>query len=177
VNEFLVEFFGKHPKGSIEQDSISFPDSLMEQLVRWAKFLVKARSEVKYDKTYSEWEPVAALQSEGPWKVINYFKELAMGHALINERTEVKEVDLELVMHVALSSVPGHLRNVIKQLRVINSLTSTLGEKLCGVSRTTIRKYFRELEILGIVELTEGDEIDLSPHEVKLTSEYRWLRE
>jgi hypothetical protein len=177
VNKFLLDFFKKHPIGSIDPDSISFPDDLLRRLIKWAMFLTKARSEVKYDKTFNEWEPVAALRSEGPWKVIGYFKELAMGRALIQGRREVNEPDLELVMHVAVSSVPGHLRNVIKQLRLNDSLTSTLGEKLCAVSRPTIRKYFRELEILGIVELKEGDDFADTPHTVTLTSEYQWLRE
>lgn len=80
VNEFLVEFFSKHPKGSIDQDSIIFTDDLLKRLLKWAKFLTKARSQVKYDKAENEWEPIAALPAEGAWKVINYFKELAMGH-------------------------------------------------------------------------------------------------
>lgn len=176
VEKFLREFFNKHPIGSIDQESIVFPEDLLRQLIKWAKFLVKARSEVKYDKTDSEWEPIAALPPEGSWKVINYFKELAIGHALIHGRMEVDASDLELVAHVAISSVPGHLRKVIKQLRVKDSLTSTLGEKLCAVSRPTIRKYFRELEVLGIVELTTGDDIASTPHVVTLTSEYEWLR-
>jgi hypothetical protein len=176
VNNFLMEFFERHPKSSIDPDSILFPDDLMEQLVRWARFLVKARSEVKYDREVKEWEPIAALQSEGPWKVINYFKELAMGHALIHGRRKINESDLELVAHVALSSVPGHLRNVVKQLRIHNKLESPLGEKLCAVSRPTIRKYFRELEILGIVTLTDGDDYAGTPHVVTLTTEYQWLK-
>jgi hypothetical protein len=176
VNTFLMEFFDKHPKGSINQDSFSFPDDLLRRLVKWAMFLVKARSEVKYDKSDDEWEPIATLPPEGAWKVINYFKEIAMGHALINGRRVINELDLELVTHVAISSVPGHLRNVIKQLRINDSLTSTLGEQLCAVSRPTIRKYFRELEILGIVGLTHGDDFANEPHVVKLTSKYQWLR-
>jgi hypothetical protein len=176
VNNFLMEFFGRHPKDSIDQDSILFPEDLLEQLVGWARFLVKARSEVKYDKEYKEWEPIAALPSEGPWKVINYFKELAMGHALIHGRRKIEESDLEFVAHVALSSVPGHLRNVIKQLRIHDKLESPLGEKLCAVSRPTIRKYFKELDILGIVKLKVGDDFADEPHTVTLTSEYRWLK-
>lgn len=176
VNKFLVEFFYKHPKGSIDQDSVTFSDALLRQLIKWAKFLTKARSQVKYDKTINEWEPIAALPAEGAWKVINYFKELAMGNALIHERRKIDESDLELVAHVALSSVPGHLRNVVKQLRIHDKVESPLGEKLCAVSRPTIRKYFRELEILGIVTLTEGDEIANTPHVVTLTTEYQWLK-
>lgn len=95
---------------------------------------------------------------------------------MIHGRREIEDSDLELVAHVALSSVPGHLRNVVKQLRVQDKLTSTLGEKLCAVSRPTIRKYFRELEILGIVILKEGDDHANTPHEVTLTAEYEWLR-
>lgn len=34
VNNFLMEFFERHPKGSIDADSILFPDDLMEQLVK-----------------------------------------------------------------------------------------------------------------------------------------------
>ena len=65
---------------------------------------------------------MSAGTPEGPWKVIKYFKELARGHALLEERTEVNSSDLALVAHTALSSLPGHLRPMVAELRRAGTL-------------------------------------------------------
>ena len=44
------------------------------------------------------------------------------------------------------------------------------------ITLTLIRKYFRELEILGIVDLTEGDDNLGTPPVMTLTTEYKWLK-
>lgn len=175
VTKFIVELFKKYPVGSVEADSISFSDELLNQIVKWARFLVKARSVIKYEDYY-EGKPIAASPPEGAWKVINYFKELAMGHALIHERKKTTQDDLDLVAQVAISSVPGHLRPIIKELRNVDSLDSNKGERICGVSRPTIRSYFRELELLEIVELKEGSQKTNESTTVKFAEEYHWLR-
>ena len=176
VNKFILDYFKRNPVGTIEPESIVFPRGLIEQVVRWASFLVKARSEIKYDKEFGEWEPIAAARPEGAYKVINYFKELAIGHALIHGRKEVTSSDLELVANVAISSVPGHLRPIIKELRKCDSVNSKEGERVCAKSRPTIRKYFRELELLGIVELKKGSVQTNDPDVVKLVEDYTWLK-
>ena len=176
VNKFLLDYFTHNPVGGIEQGAILFPRELIEQIVRWALFLVKARSEIKYEKENGEWEPIAAMRPEGAHKVINYFKELATGQALIHDRKEINSKDMEIVSHIAISSTPGHLRPIVKGLRKHDSVTSKEGEKLCAKSRPTVRNYFRELEILGLVKLTKGSASTNNPDVVRLAEDYTWLK-
>jgi hypothetical protein len=176
VNNFLIEFFKRNPVGSIDSNSIIISSDLSQQIVKWAKFLVKGRAEVKYDKDYAEWEPIAALPSEGPYKVIDYFKELARGHTLIHDRKEVNSSDIEFVSHIAISSIPIQLRPIIRELRISEYVDSGRCEKICLVSRPTARKYLKELNVLGIVNLTEGSKETNEGVKVTLADEFLWLR-
>jgi hypothetical protein len=176
VNAFLCEFFELHPVGTIHPDSMVFPSLLTANLTRCAKLLVKGRAEVIYEKDRSEWEPVSVAQSEGIWRVIDYFKELALGHALIDGRAEVNESDIGLITHVAISSIPGHLRPVINHLREHDELTSADCEGVCRVSRPTARKRLREVELLGIATRTTGQARTNEPDTVRLADEFLWLK-
>ena len=176
VNQFLMDFFAAHPVGSIEPDSIEIPKPLLNELVQWAKFLTIGRREVKYENDGLGWDAIVAATPEGPWKVINYFKELARGHALIHGRTAVTEADLELVGHVAISSIPAYLRPIIHRLRDADSVSSAECTKLCRVSRPTARKHLRELELLEIVEVAKGSPETNEPDTAALSEKFRWIR-
>jgi hypothetical protein len=176
VNTFMLKFFTNNPVGSIETKDIHIPNEHIRHIVRWSQFLVKARSEIKYEAEYGYDEPIAAEEPEGVWKVINYLKELAIGHALIHGRREVNESDINLIAHVAISSVPIQLRSIIKLLRTTDLLTSSEGAKLCKCSPPTIRKRFKELEVLGIVDLTNGVSKTSTPDTIKLLDVYSWLK-
>ena len=93
---------------------------------------------------------------EGPFKVILYFKDLARGHSLIHGRSEISEADTEFIGQVALSSLPGHLRPIVRELAKTGAADSPTCAKRCQVSRTTIRKYFRELVLLEIATIAKG---------------------
>jgi hypothetical protein len=176
VNKFLLHFFRKRPIGSIDAESILIPSELSKQIVRWAEFLVKGRAEIKYEKDYPEWKPIAANKAEGAWKVIDYFKELAIGHALINERLEVNDSDLEFVSEVAISSIPIHFRPIVRELRIAEYVDSSRCKKICAVSSPTARKYLLELSILGIANLTKGAEEKNEADKITLSEEFLWLR-
>lgn len=140
VNLFLEAFFKQHPVGSVKALPISKERLL--SLVRWAQLLVHGRAEVKFEKDgSSEWKPVAVGTPEGPFKVILYFKDLAMGHALIQGRMEVTDADIAFVGEVALSSLPGHLRPIVRELHTSGIADSPTCARLCQVSRPTARKY------------------------------------
>ena len=73
VNEFLVEFFKSHPISSVPPDTIFIPDHINERLVRWAMLLARGRAEIKFEKSLGEWEPVAALPGEAPYRCHRVF--------------------------------------------------------------------------------------------------------
>lgn len=176
VNAFLIEFFKQHPVGSVNPADLQIPTPLLRLITRWALLLSKVRAGLHYEKEGNQWKAVAANQPEGPFKLINYFKELARGHALIHGRTHVTVADVEPVVHVALSSIPGHLRPIFHALRKSNAVTSTECETLCGVSRPTARRYLEELNVAGIMRLTRGNEAKNSPHCATLISKFQWLK-
>jgi hypothetical protein len=176
VNDFLIGFFAKHPIGSVALDSIVIPQGLVLELIRWARFLVQGRAEIRYEKEFGVWQPVAVMTPEGPWKVINYFKELSRGHALIHERCEVNDADLKLIANVAISSIPGHLRPIIRELRTKASVDTAVVEKLCRVTAPTARRYLKELGLLGIGSLAKGSPENNQPDAIALAEQFRWIR-
>jgi hypothetical protein len=169
VNQFLALFFVRNPIASIDPDSIEFPEQLQEELVRWVSFLVTARAEIRFEDD----KPIAASPTEGPWKVVNYFKQLAFGHALIHGRRIIDASDIGFVGDVAISSTPGHLRKIIRALRTVESVDTAMATRLCEVTAPTARNYLTELQLVGIAELTKGA-ADI--YIASLRDEYRWLR-
>lgn len=175
INNFLINFFKRHPVRSIESESIIISSELSKQIVKWAIFLTRGRAEIKYEKDYPEWKPIAANKPEGAWKVIDYFKELVRGHALIHGRMEVNESDLDFVAHVAISSIPIHFRPIVRELRISETVSSTRCEKICAVSRPTARKYLEELSILGIGDLTKGKDEKNEADKISFSKEFLWM--
>ena len=177
VNRFLGDFFKQHPIGSMEPKELPIPQDRLRTLVRWAKFVTRGRAEVKFEKdgNWDSAKPVAVAKPEGPWKVITYFQDLARGHALIHGRTEVSDADIEFIAEVALSSLPGHLRPIVRELHHSGTANSTTCAKLCEVSQPTARKYFQEIAILGIAELSKGSPESNEPDQLRLATEYSWL--
>jgi len=178
VNRFLCDFFSLHPVRSVDPETIIFPETLLEELIRWARLLVKGRAVIHRDyDLINESVPVSAAQSEGPWRVVDYFKNLVCGHALISGRTEVTDEDVALIAHIAVSSLPMHFRPVIRQLsQGTDFVTSTECEELCRVSRPTARKILQELELLGIVDRVKGYPETNQPDSVRLANLFSWLR-
>jgi len=176
VTEFLEDFFRRHPVGSEPADSIKISEELTRDLVRWATFITGGRAEVKFERQGSNWEPVAAMPPEGPWKIINYLKDIARGHALIHTRTAVNACDLELVAHVAISSIPGHLRPIVRALMGSAKVNTPTAASLCRVTDPTARSYMKQMSLLGIADLVKGSARSNQPDSLGLSTAYRWLK-
>ncbi|HVB32775.1 MAG TPA: helix-turn-helix domain-containing protein [Patescibacteria group bacterium] len=175
VNEFLIAFFDEHPVGTVAPRSIELPDLLLRELNRWARLVAEVRSGVKYEKHGSKWAAVAANHPEGPWKLITYFKELMRGHALIHGRDRANEEDLTVVAHTALSSLPGQLRPILRELRVRDYITTTDVRRLCEVSHPTARDHLEELALGGVILVEKGK--PPKPDTGKLAPAYQWLQQ
>jgi hypothetical protein len=176
MNEFLLDFFATHPIQSVPAESIVFPGDRMRELVQWAQFTAAGRAEVTFERDGSNWAPVGAMPPEGPWKLVNYLKDLARGRALIHGRSEIDACDLGLIGHVAISSIPGYLRPIVRKLRDAASVDTATAESLCRVSAPTARNYLKQLELLGIVKVAKGSPEDNQPDAAELAPPYRWLR-
>lgn len=175
VEDFLIDFFAGFPVGSVPPSDFAFPEKLLRELVCWARFLVHGRAEVKWEKRGTNYEPISAMEPEGPHKIINYFKELAYGHALIHGRSRIDESDLSLVAHVAISSIPGHLRPVVRRLMERENIQTQEVTARCKVSVPTARHYMEELSLLGIARLRKGDPKRNAPDSLSLGAGFKWL--
>jgi hypothetical protein len=178
VNAFLIEFFNHCPVSSVAPEAVSISRERLLQIVRWSRLLAICRAGVKYEKDESTkvWVPIAASSPEGPHKIVNSFKLLARGHALIHGRTEVDDSDLALIEHVAQSSMPEHLRCVVYELRAKGRVDAAECEYLSQVSRPTARKYLRELTLMGVTFTSDGGAESNEPEAITLRPEFEWLR-
>jgi hypothetical protein len=176
VNKFIIEFFREHPIGSVNPNSIVISLAQSRELVRLAFLVAHGRREIRYERRDKEgWTPVSAAQAEGPHKIVNYFKELTRAHALIHGRTEVTSEDIELAANVAISSIPFHLRRIVRALQRKDSVTSAECQKLCDVSRPTARQYLRELALTGIGMLPDEEEEAITL-KLTLSPTFAWLK-
>jgi hypothetical protein len=174
VNSFVVQFFKAYPCASVSFNSIAISDPQYEHIVKLAQFLVETRAEVVYERLDGSWQPVGVNPSEGPHKVINYFKEIACALALIHERSVVNDDDIAQIRHIAISSTPNHLRPLIWELAAKGQVSTKRGIELCQVSDTTISdRYSRELELLGVIEPLNGQTGVLKVY--KLDKSLAWL--
>ncbi len=174
VNRFVIEFYRRYPHGSVSFNSIAITDQRIEKLVKLARFLVEARAEVVYERDNGTYKPVGVKPSEGPHKVINYFKEIACALALIHERRAVNDDDMAQIRHIAISSTPDNLRPLIWELAAKGEFTTKRGAELCQMSDTTIsERYSKELELLGIIEPPNSRSGALTAY--KLAQSLAWL--
>jgi hypothetical protein len=185
IERLLVEFFDRYPVSSVQADSIEIDDKLLLEIARWADLLALGRAELKTERSQdgfagSSSKAIAANPPEAGYKIGNYFKQLARGSALIHGRNRVDSSDLEIVAHVAISSIPGYFRPIIRQLRKQRVITSTDAAALCKISPPTARKYLYELSLLGFGTLEKGSKAtDKTPERADTltrASKFDWMR-
>lgn len=175
VNDFLAGHFHRHPVDSVEPNTISIPEDLARHLVRLVQLLAHARVEItRPENAQDEEAGFIAGSPEGPHRIVRLFKILALGLSLIEGRASVNRVDLEIVQHVAFSSIPSHRRLVLRAvIEKQGHLDSAQAEKLLSISRPTARVWMRELSATGIVRWVKSD--GNSPEKVVLSHRWSWL--
>ncbi len=94
---------------------------------------------------------------------------------MVHGRGSVNEADLTLVSEVALSSIPGHLRPIVRELRRNDEVDSSRCEMLCRVSRPTARQYLAALDLLGIGTRAKGRAERNEPDRLRLAQPFRQL--
>ncbi len=69
---------------------------------------------------------------------MNYFKQLAFGHALIHGRRTIEPPDIAFIGDVAISSTPGHLRKIMG-VTTVPSVDTAMATRLCEVTSPTAK--------------------------------------
>jgi hypothetical protein len=94
----------------------------------------------------------------------------------IHGRNEVNDSDIKLIANVAISSIPGHLRPIIRELRLTDKIDTATAATLCRVTAPTARRYLKEIELLGIGLLAKGSPETNHADAIALADQCRWLK-
>jgi hypothetical protein len=175
ANSFVEEHFKRFPVNGVQPTEIRFSKPQLQQLVRCAKLMSVGRVEVIGTKPNwaSEIEYVAGIP-EGEHRVIIGLKLLAQALALISGRSEVSDEDLEIIRHIAFSSIPQNRRLMLRALLIKDGmLTSKDAEKELRISRPTARNWMKELGATGLADYQTGDENQ--PDRLTLPKPFSWL--
>lgn len=141
----------KHPVESVEPDSITVPEGLLLELVRYAKLVAHGRVEVTADAISN----LEAGPREDPRRVTLLLQTLARGLALAEGRHCVMSSDLALLRHIALSSIPTKRRDLLRAaLACGGTLDAGQVEKALPVSRPTALDRMKELGATGLCIFT-----------------------
>ncbi len=148
VNDFIEAHFQKHPVESVNPASIQIHDHLLKELVHYANLIAHGRVEVERNESGD----VEAETREAPQRIILLLQTLVRGLALANGRSSVTAEDLDVIRHIAFSSIPCKRRQLLRALLVAGgTLNAAAVEKILGVSRPTALSRMRELAATGIV--------------------------
>ena len=173
-NEFLEEFFKSHTVRSIPEGDLTFPEHLLESLVRYVKLMCYLRAGFSMKETKEGKKIFSKPDMEIPYRAIRIFKNIAYGSALIHGRKEVNEDDLSQLEHIAYSSMPEQRRLVFQALvESGGEMTTDEVIKNTKMSRPTALYYMEELGHLGVVSFQRGD--TSTPSVISLKSDFSWL--
>ena len=170
-NDFLEEFFKSHPVRSIHEDDLTFPECLLEKLVRYVDLMCHLRAGFSMKETRDGEKIFSKPELETPYRAITIFKNIAYGSALIHGRVEVNEDDLSQIEHIAYSSMPEQRRLVFQAL--VESGGEMTSSEVCSqtkMSKPTALHYMEELGHLGVVSFKPR-----SPSSITLNPQFNWL--
>jgi hypothetical protein len=179
VNDFLVEHFARVPLRTVDPEEIEMFREVSLELVRLAMFIAQGRVEVTRVQVRNgsdiedEFSPGLP---EGPRRIIVYLRTILQALALVRGRQEVNQEDMEVIRHIAFSTITHTRREVLRAVLVAGgTLNSTRAQNLLGVSRPTTRSRMKELAATGIVSW-RGGEGNLG-ESITVAGKWRWLLE
>ena len=162
ASSFLYQLFKKAESIKLKTES----DEVKRKINNLARFVARARGTVitkpaqftnKVGKVVNYYE-VMDIQVEQPWRAFQQLRELARCLAIVREKDEVGEEELETIRKVAISSMPTDRAKVLAifaRKREIDSMT--LSEE-SGMSYRTAQRMLKELVALKILNKIREDQ-------------------
>jgi hypothetical protein len=174
VNEFIQGHFQRHPLESVDANSITIPSDLLRELVHYVKLISHGRVEIyRNESGYFE-----SASPEGPHRVLLLLQTVVRGLALLEGRSTATSDDLEVVRHIAFSSLPRFRRELLRVVIAAGGhLHSTCVANTLDVSKPTALDRMRELAATGVCKFVDGNSSTSNPAQITLRSNWRWLLE
>ncbi len=154
VNNFLYDFYERHPIGSVEQSSIVIPPDVERLLCRYARLVAYGRIRVAKETQMIIKE---AELSEAPHRLKLTFCELSRGLALVSGRQKVNMEDMSWIKHIAISTIPNKRRSTLRALIAAHGHITVggLATKL-GISPTTADSRMEDLGLTQLATFVKG---------------------
>lgn len=183
VSNFLVGLFRESGGyGSIPWENSRDNESLLTVIVKVAQWVVKCRGTITVNSNFfgSE-EEHSTVHIESPQRLISLLYSLAKGRAIASGRRSLATTDVQMVIRVALDSMPGDRRRVIRGLLRADGggLASAEVQGLLNRSRPTAQKVMDALSTLGAVTRKQqglGLAVSLQESEQSILEDaYKWV--
>jgi hypothetical protein len=175
VNDFIEQHFNRNPSESVDPESIKIPEPLLLEIIHYAQLIAAGRVEVNIAPNGGE---VEAGTPEGAYRVVLLLQTLARGLALVERHSEVTKDDLDVIRHVALSSIPTRRRELLRALLAAGgTMDAGQVESALDCSRPTALDRMKELGTTGICKFTPGNPKTSTPAVITLNPEWEWLKD
>jgi len=157
VQQFLRTFYEAVPRGSVHSSEVTFSPRRIRLLALWAQVLAALRAPVTRGRPGTlQAGQIIDVAVEYPERMVGVLKNIAVGSALIHDRTAVDDYDLAQVGHIALSSGVASRAKVLRALlRLDGRATSSEIMDEVGLTRPTVLKAMRELEAVGLARIAK----------------------
>lgn len=174
VNSFLAEHFKQHPAESLDLSG-SFSKEHYRHLVNAAKLTAQGRIEsYRIKDAQADKSDYVAGEPEGPQRVILLLRTFLAGLAMLESDGAVTPEALELVTHLAFSSIPMRRRKTLRALLTNGGKISTSAlARTIAVTAPTAHDMMRELAATGLARFKSGS--SRTPDTIVLAPSWEWL--
>lgn len=155
VAVFLRDLFKRHGGiRAVSWDIKKDARDVKEAIAKLAKLLAEMRSEpTKEANPENDHHGYVPAKREKPWRAHTVLRNLARGHALVHDRTELAHDDLPCIASVAVASMPPALGRIFTALvyKAGDSLSTAECKAALDVRHLeTARKVMEELDRRGV---------------------------
>jgi DNA-binding transcriptional ArsR family regulator len=130
----------------------------LRRIANLAEFTVRARTHVPRDG-YSR-EILYMPEAEASPRLAQQFEQLARGSALLDGRSDVNAIDIEVVQRVAMDSIKADRRAILDSLIEKSQCSVTQLASAVKLSQSSISRRVEELQGLGLVESDQADSFE-----------------
>lgn len=180
TRDFLYTLWRKYPNG-IDWDRTKDKKEYLTIIARCAKLLAHLRSNIN---VWKDWDAEGNAYNhnppniEKPDRANQLLYNLARGHALVCDRTQINEDDLKLVIEVATDSAPTIRSKLFRILLERNGAMSTGDvETALECSKPTALKEMEALKILKICYIASNSygQVGEPEREIHLVQTFKWF--
>jgi predicted RNA-binding Zn-ribbon protein involved in translation (DUF1610 family) len=172
VSSFVNELFQKHGVKSVAWNRNGDSRELLRTIARFGNLVRRLRGTIA---TWGEGDHTPPI-IEYPPRLVMLLYDLARGHAIVHGRQQLAREDIDLVVRVALSSMPDARRRVFRELMGEEVLETSDVMRILKVTRPTALKVMRTLGALGAVQIDEEKEDEATTKvEISLLPQDKWL--